>query len=212
LYGEVAAYVAQNTYLLLYKPNIREYSEESSPPGTIEAVYRIAREIVRNYELNGRKGYGAHISGQDIDELAHPINYVPGSYADIAWDEKAISDGTGTESFPIRDIIGNPYDDDDAREADIQKMLRTTHVTYENYPYSEDEIFGLITLFLNSPSTKRIAVVAKLTRIFQTIEKEVADKLAARLRFRVPSDKLSLRFNDAIPIGIKTDLLEHVAP
>jgi hypothetical protein len=87
LYGEVAAYVAQNTYLLLYNPNIREYSEESSPPGTIEAVYRIAREIVRNYELNGRKGYGAHISGQDIDELAHLINYVPGSYADIAWDE-----------------------------------------------------------------------------------------------------------------------------
>jgi hypothetical protein len=195
LYGEVAGYIAQNTYLLLYNPNMGEYPEESSPPGSIEAVYRIARRIVRDYELNGPKGYGAQIGGEDIDELAHLINFSP-DYNDILWDEQAISDGTGpqTETIHMEDAV-DPY-----QELDPSLFyIRTTHVTYENYTTNDDEILGLITLFINSPPTKRIAIAAKLTHIFRTIGKEVADKLHARLRFRVPSDKLSLRFNDVIP-------------
>lgn len=107
LFNEVAAYLAQLTYVLCNTPNIPDYATELTADPVVN-MYQEALDTARKYRLNESQGYGAAITGEDINQLAQLINLCP-KYTDIRPDQMAQSDGVPTDRMEVPHIDLSPY-------------------------------------------------------------------------------------------------------
>jgi hypothetical protein len=206
---EVAAYLAQISYLYLLMPDLAE-PPFGGPP--INELMRQGMRLVREYGLGATKGWGAMIAQSDIADFGRVIHTVP-KY-EFSESEKLAVDGvtpTGSQedmffALQVR-RIGNKFLDD-LIAADVQEILSPTRtVAHENYVTWDPELLSLFDSYMGGVDSEKKAVLQKLLRIFVTVDQRSATQLLSRLSNAGQGDNVSRRFQSVFPTAVREALL-----
>lgn len=212
LADEVAAYLAQTTYLLLLNP-----LEEEPPMGL--PLYDTARQcmrLVRKYKLGQPAGMGAIIDPGDVADLATLIHRID-IYAAIPPDamlaaDGVIPEGKKGETFWQRRLmrLANELADrliaDDVAQL-LTQMMTTRAVAHDNYVTGDDELTGLLDAYRRGGTAQKKSAQQKLLRIFTAVDQRSATRLAERLSTPRKGDAVSARFHHVLPPPLRAALL-----
>jgi len=196
LTDEVAAYLAQFTYLLLLAPNTAK-----PPLGLpLNNMMRQGMDLVANYKLGDPAGYGAIISQSDIAMMGRLVHEIPEYNYDP--NERAVADGVDVDEDQGRILISRVR-----LENDEKGSTKVQYASHENWVTSDDELGALMETYRRGAESQKKSALQRMLKIFLTISQESAVRLRNRLLGPKKGDLVSNRFNSIFPPAVKTDLL-----
>ena len=170
LTDEVAAYLAQMTYMRLIDENV----QASSVREPVANMFRLGLQLVTNYKLDKPAGFGAIITTTDIAALFRLIDAIPGYD-----DEPLIADGVGITEAQMIIHAGN------------EQARLSAKLNYDAW------LIGLAAKARSGSLRDKQSAYGELRSHFFMVYQPIATELLQRLSSRVAGDTLSEWFYTA---------------
>jgi hypothetical protein len=188
LHDELAAYLAQHTFLLMGNPAFK------NPPNVADwfDFFRDVVALAKSYKLHKPEGRGKRIKDEDAAPLLTRLNGL-NLYSSLSPTDMASADGVTPSAR--------------GRFADHPASFHST--AHESYPEAGDaEILRLLEMRYRATDVAGFGGrVRKLEDIFRHAEPIRAKSLTQRLHLRNPADRMSVVFHDHLARTTRNSLL-----
>ena len=207
LTDEVAAYLAQITYLLLVDPS--PVVLRGLPMTTVMLQ---GMDMVKKYHLGEPAGHGAQILQSDITEYSNVIHTV----SDYSYNpkEQSVADGVSLSDKQAEAFLRLQLKrmmtqlGDDLMRRDIDEMLTTkfSYSAHENWVTNDSELLALFQSYGSGGTAQKNAALKKLIHIFLTIDQPSASRYLPRVSTLKKGDNVSQLFQTIFPAAAKQAL------